>query len=172
MKFLDFFLPTKKVVYQTSLSPQKVIQRIESKISPEPKKKSMFEVIPLSYHGKIKGNKFEFGRRSIGHKDRPPTAQGVIEENPANPIETFVRVTIIPNPILKRGVIFFLILVSLVSLPAIFSLLNNNSDSIGIFIFLPIFFSFGFFINYLFFVSYNHKLAKDIERFIDGKVTK
>ncbi len=172
MKFLDFFLPTKIVVYQTSLSPQKVIQIIESQISPEPKKKSMFDSVPLTYHGKIEENKFEFGRRSRGHKDTPPTAHGVIEENPINPIETLVKVTIIPNEDIKIGVIVFVGLVSISTLPAIFSILVNESDLIGFFIFIPIFFSVGFLVNYLMFVNYNNKLAKDIGKLIDGKAIK
>ena len=172
MKLLDSLLPTKKVVYQTSLSPQKVVQRLESKISPEPKRKSMFDIIPLTYHGKTEGNTFEIGRRSRGRKDHPPTAYGSVEENPNNPIETLIKVTISSNQTSKIGIVFFFFLIGISSLPAIFSVLANNYDAIGFFIFIPIFFSFGFLANYLILVNYNNKLAKDIQHLIDGKIIK
>ncbi len=172
MKFLDSLLPTKEVVYQTSLSPQKVIQRIESKISPEPKRKSMFDIIPLSYHGKIEGDSFEIGRRSRGRKDHPPTAYGSVEENSNTPLETVVEVTIIPNHNFKAGMILFILLISIACLPTLISIFYGYYDSIGFFIFLPIFFSLGFLMNYLMFLNYNKKLAKDIQQLIDGKIIK
>ncbi|WP_338812087.1 hypothetical protein V9L05_11875 [Bernardetia sp. Wsw4-3y2] len=172
MKFLDSLLPTKEVVYQTSLSPQKVIQRIESKISSEPKRKSIFDRPPLTYHGKIEGDSFEIGRRSRGNKDHPPTAYGIVEENSNNPLETVVGVTILPNHNFKTGMILFIILVCVSCLPAIWSFMSSYYDSIGFFIFLPIFFSLGFLMNYLMFLNYNKKLAKDIQQLIDGKIIK
>ncbi|WP_338762224.1 hypothetical protein WAF17_17195 [Bernardetia sp. ABR2-2B] len=172
MKFLYALLPIKKITYQTSLSTQKVIQRLESKISLEPKKKSIFELVPLSYHGKIEKNTFEIGRRSRGNKDHPPTAQGTIKENKSNPLETIVEVIITPHHNFKTGIILFIMLVFFACFPALFSIFYGYYDSIGFFIFLPVFFSFGFLINYLIFLGYNRKLAKDIQHFIDGKIIK
>ncbi|PIY08724.1 MAG: hypothetical protein COZ18_10785 [Flexibacter sp. CG_4_10_14_3_um_filter_32_15] len=172
MKFLDFLTPTKKITYQTSLSPKKVVQRLESKISPEPKRKSMFDIIPLSYHGKIEEGSFEIGRRSRGNKDHPPTAYGIVEENSNNPLETVVEVTIIPNHNFKTGMVLFILLISMACLPTLISIFYDYYDSIGFFIFLPIFFSLGFLMNYLIFRNYNKRLAKDIQRFIDGKIIK
>ncbi|AFM04034.1 hypothetical protein Fleli_1619 [Bernardetia litoralis DSM 6794] len=172
MKFLEYFIPTKDIIYQTSLSPQKVIVKLESKISPKPKRKSIFDIIPLTYHGKIEGNNFEFGRYSRGQKDHPPTAYGKIEENPINPLQTLIKVNIIPNQNFKTGVVLFLLLILVACLPTFFSILNNYYDSIGYFIFLPCFFSFGGLANYLIFKNYNNRLAKDIQGFVDGKIIK
>ncbi len=172
MNFLDYLYLTQKVVYQTSLSPQKVAQRLESKISPKPQKKSMFDTVPLSYHGKIEEKNFEIGRHSTTSKDHPPTAYGVISENKDNPMETLVEITILPHHNFKTGIVLFVMLVSIACLPAFFSILNDYYDSIGYFIFLPIFFSFGFLINYLIFLNKNQKLAKDIQGFVDGKIIK
>ncbi|WP_375563061.1 hypothetical protein ACE193_11230 [Bernardetia sp. OM2101] len=171
MGFLDYIAPIKKITYQTSLSTHKVAQLLESKISPEPKRKSMFDIIPLTYHGKVSKAAFEIGRRSRGRKDHPPTAYGTIEENPDTPIETLVKVTIHPHHNFKTGMILFIVLIAVACLPAFFSILSGYYDSIGFFIFLPIFFTFGFLINYLIFFNYNKKLAKDIQQFIDGKIS-
>ncbi len=169
MKFLDALLPKKYIIYQTSLSSQKVVQRIESKISPKPEQKSIFSKPPLTYHGKVEGNNFEFGRRSRGNKDHPPTAYGIVEENSNNSLETVVRVTILPNHNFKTGMVLFILLISIACLPTLISIFYGYYDSIGFLIFLPIFFSIGFLMNYLLFRSYNKKLAKDIQQFIDGK---
>ncbi|WP_338793038.1 hypothetical protein [Bernardetia sp. MNP-M8] len=172
MKFLDSLLPTKEVVYQTSLSSQKVIQRIESKISARPIRKSIFDAIPLSYYGKVEGNTFELGRRSRGNKDRPPRAQGVIESNSD---KTIVRANINANRKLKSGMIFMIVLINISALPLFFAVLDNDSESyelLGLFIFMPIFFSFGFLVNYLILINRNNKFAKYIATLIDGKIIK
>lgn len=169
---MSFLNPTKKIVYHTSLPPQKIIQRIEGKISPAPQRKSLFDIVPLTYHGKIDKNTFELGRRSRGRKDNPPTAYGIVEQNPTNLSETKVTVEIIANPNFKKGAIFFMILIIIGSLPAIFSILNGYYEGIGFFIFIPFFFSFGFLANYLIFLNYNTKLAKEIQELIEGKISK
>ncbi len=172
MKFLDSLVPTKEIVYHTTLSPQKVAQRIENKISPEPIKKSIFDTVPLSYHGKVKDKSFEIGRRSRGRKDHPPTAYGIIKENTTSSLETIVEVNIRPNHNFKTAIILFILLISIACLPTLISIFYNSYESIGFFLFLPFFFTFGFLMNYLIFVNYNKKLAKDIQHFIDGKIRK
>lgn len=169
MNFFDFLLPTKKVSYQTTLSPQKVAQRLESRVSPAPKRKSIFDRTSLTYHGEITEKAFEIGRRSRGNKDHPPTAYGIISELDEG---SEIEVNIIPNYNFKKGMILFGISISGLFIFVLTLFIIGNSESALGFSFFLVLFSIGFLANYLIFKNYNTKLSKDIEQFIDGKIIK
>lgn len=172
MSLLNKIVPTKKVSYKTLHSTQEVKRRLQDKTVSQPPKIPLIGFTPLTYHGKFEEDYFEFGRNSRGNKDHPPVACGTIKENDANPLETIVEATIRPHHNFTTGIVLFLILIVFACLPAMFSIFYGYYDSIGFFVFLPIFFSLVFLANYLVFVNYNNKLAKDIQDFIDGKILK
>lgn len=164
MKFLDFLTLTKDITYQTSLSPQEVKQRLESKISPKPKRKSIFDRPPLTYRGEITEKAFEIGSRARG-KETPPTAYGIIEEEQGG---SLIEVKIIPDSHVKISAVLFFTLIILASGTAIHSKLNGLDANI----FLPVALSFVLAIIYSSQKSRNTKLAKYIQQNIDGKITK
>lgn len=153
------------------LSPEEVVQSLQSQTVPKPPNIPFIGLVPLTYHGKFEEEHFEFGRNSRGRKDHPPTAYGIISSNKQNPSETLVEVSIRPNNF-TLVIAIFTILVIFSLLPSVFFILSQNYEALIPIAFLPIFFIFGFLANYFIFIGYNNKLAKDIQRFINGKVVR
>lgn len=169
MKILEILTPPLHFTHQSLLQAEQIRINLENNLIPKDAKVPIFSLTKKreSYEGEVLENTFVLSRRKEGKDGFPAFASGSIIEN-QNGSELIVEIKL-PKFKQMLVLVFFILLISMISLAIIVRLISLSEKIIYLTTFFSVASAFGFIPNYFNAKSEVKDLKMKIIEFAEGK---